>query len=115
MGRLVEEQIKFAEDVAKLLLCVSEMCGYSVTLGEAYRTKEQQKLYIANGRSQTMNSMHLKRLAIDLNLFVDGNLTWDIEEYRILGEYWESLSEENVWGGSWKNFKDVPHFQRTFK
>ena len=115
MGRLVEEQVKFAEDVGKLLSYVAELDGLSVTLGEAYRTKEQQKIYMKNGRSKTMKSMHLKRLAIDLNLFVDGNLTWDIEEYRILGEFWESLSEQNEWGGNWKSFKDVPHFQRTFR
>jgi len=114
MGKLVREQIKFSEDVGKLLLFISDLPNYAVTLGEAYRTKEQQKLYIKNGKSKTMNSMHLKRLAIDLNLFVDGNLTWEIEEYRVLGKYWESLDDKNVWGGSWKNFKDVPHFQRTF-
>jgi hypothetical protein len=30
-----------------------------------------------------------------------------------LGQYWESLSPKNQWGGFWRSFKDVPHFQRT--
>jgi peptidoglycan L-alanyl-D-glutamate endopeptidase CwlK len=59
-----------------------------------------------------MNSLHLKRCAIDLNFFKDGKLIYDIKQLQIVGNYWESLHEKNEWGGNWKSFKDVPHFQR---
>ena len=59
-----------------------------------------------------MNSIHLKRCAIDLNFFKDGKLTYDIPTLKPVGDYWESLHPKNQWGGNWKSFKDVPHFQR---
>ena len=112
MGRLVNEQVKFLKDIGKLI-AYSEEIGVELTAGECYRTAYQQKRYIATGRSQTMKSMHLKRLAMDFNLFIDGNLTWELEAYQPLGDYWESLDPKNKWGGNWRSFKDVPHFQRS--
>ena len=112
MSKLVDEQWEFLKDIAKLITYADEM-GLLLTAGEAYRTAYQQKHYIDTGRSQTMKSKHLKRLAMDFNLFVDGNLTWELEAYQPLGDYWESLNPKNQWGGNWKSFKDVPHFQRT--
>jgi predicted chitinase len=74
-------------------------------------------MHVQNGRSKTMNSQHLKRLALDLNFFredPDGNLrlTYDVDELRPLGDYWESLDGANRWGGNWSSFKDTPHFER---
>jgi predicted chitinase len=74
-------------------------------------------LHVKNGRSNTMNSQHLKRLAVDLNFFKaapDGTLrlTYDVEELRALGEFWEGLDTANRWGGNWTSFKDTPHFER---
>jgi len=47
-----------------------------------------------------------------LNFVKDGVLTYDIAVLRPLGEYWQSLHPKNSWGGFWKSFKDVPHFER---
>lgn len=107
----VEEQADFLQDVALLIQKAREM-GFLVTGGELYRTPEQQQIHIKAGRSKTMNSLHLKRCAIDLNFFKDGKLTYDIKQLQVIGNYWESLNEKNQWGGNWKSFKDVPHFQR---
>ena len=109
---LVKEQAAFLKDVTKLLAKADEL-GFVVTAGELYRTPEQQQIYVKTGRSKTMNSIHLKRCAIDLNFFKDGKLTYDIRLLKPLGDYWESLDARNQWGGNWKSFKDVPHFQRT--
>ena len=109
---LVTEQAAFLLDVCKLIQFASER-GFTVTGGELYRTLEQQQIYIKTGRSKTMNSMHLKRCAIDLNFFIDGKLTYDVKTLTPLGQYWESLNYKNQWGGFWRSFKDVPHFQRT--
>ena len=108
---LVKEQAAFLLDVAKLINFATEQ-GFVVTGGELFRTAEQQQIYMKTGRSKTMNSLHLKRCAIDLNFFKDGKLTYDIKQRRIIGNCWESLNEKNEWGGNWKSFKDVPHFQR---
>ena len=81
-----------------------------------------RKKILKTGKSKTMNSYHLKRLAIDLNFFKpvydeDGKLkgytlTWRYEDIKPFGEYWESLNPKNKWGGNFKTFKDTPHFER---
>ena len=109
---LVTEQAAFLLDVCKLVQKANEL-GFTVTGGELFRTLEQQQIYIKTGRSKTMNSLHLKRCAIDLNFFIDGKLTYDVKVLTPLGQYWEALSSKNQWGGFWRSFKDVPHFQRT--
>lgn len=109
---LVAEQAAFLKDFVKLLAKAEEL-GFVVTGGELFRTVEQQEIYVKTGRSKTMNSIHMKRCAIDLNFFKDGKLTYDIALLKPIGDYWESLNPKNQWGGNWKSFKDVPHFQRT--
>jgi hypothetical protein len=109
---LVSEQAAFLLDVCKLVQKATEL-GFVVTGGELARTTEQQEIYVKTGRSKTMNSIHLKRCAIDLNFFKGGKLTYDRGVLQPLGDYWESLDPKNQWGGNWRTFKDVPHFQRT--
>ncbi|MGI9158917.1 MAG: M15 family metallopeptidase [Saprospiraceae bacterium] len=108
---LVNEQAAFLLDVAKLILKANKM-GWTITGGELYRTVEQQEIYIKTGRSKTMNSNHLKRLAIDLNFFRNGQLTYDTALLEEIGRFWESLTPQNSAGMFWKTFKDVPHFER---
>lgn len=108
---LVNEQAAFLLDVCKLVEFATAQ-GFTVTGGELYRTLEQQAIYLKTGRSKTLHSSHLKRCAIDLNFFKDSKLTYDIPALKPVGDYWESLSPQNEWGGNWKSFKDVPHFER---
>ena len=115
---LRDEQMAFAKDV-QLLLTRAWDLGYEVTLGEVMRPIEMQQLYFKQGKSKTMDSQHLKKLAIDLNLFIDGKLC-TAEQIKPLGKYWESLDAKNRWGGSWRGkvesgaskFVDGPHFER---
>lgn len=111
-------QAAFLCDVRELL-DRAEQLGFVVTMGEAFRTTEQQMIYVQTGRSKTMNSEHLKRRAIDLNFFSNGKLCGR-EEIKPLGDYWESLHPLNRWGGNWRglvdasksSFVDAPHFER---
>jgi hypothetical protein len=59
-----------------------------------------------------MKSMHLERLAFDINFFKNGKYLTRKEEIQEIGDKWESMSPYNKWGGNWKNFKDIPHFER---
>jgi hypothetical protein len=111
MSLILEQQI-FLLNLAEFIVYCKD-AGWVVTGGELYRTPEQQAIYVKTGRSQTMNSMHLKRCAIDLNFFRNGKLVYDVEALKDLGLKWESLDPKNKWGGSWKSFKDICHFQRT--
>ena len=105
---LGQHQEAFSRDLVKLLVKAFEL-GYEARLGEVQRSEEQQQIYIKTGRSKTMNSMHLKKCAADIHFTKDGVLQYPPE----LGAFWESLNPLNQWGGKWKSFKDMPHFQRT--
>lgn len=105
---LGQEQQLFSRDLVKLLTKAFEL-GYEVRMGEVLRPVEMQELYVRTGRSKTMKSQHLKKLAADLHFFKNGEGPIYPKE---LGDYWESLSTVNRWGGNWKSFKDQPHFER---
>ena len=109
---LNKEQAAFLLDVCKLVTHATEQ-GFVVTGGELARTPEQQAMDFKTGRSKTMNSIHLKRCAIDLNFFKDGKIIWDKTTIAPLGEYWESLHIKNRWGGNFKSLVDCPHFERN--
>ena len=108
---MVTEQAAFLLDAAKLIQHATAL-GFTVTGGELFRTTEQQEIYVKTGRSKTMNSNHLKRLAIDLNFFKSGVLEYDVLVLTPIGEYWQSLDPKNSAGMFWKSFKDIPHFER---
>lgn len=104
--KLSERQQIFAQNVARLILKMNES-PYSCTLGEAYRTPEQSRLNAKTGTG-IKNSLHCKRLAVDLNLFLSGVYCADTESHRSFGEYWESLNSFNRWGG---RFSDGNHYE----
>ena len=116
---LVLQQSIFLRDVVALLEYANAE-GWLVTGGELWRPLEMQKLYFDQGKSKTMKSQHLDRLAIDLNFFRGFTLVTEREKLKPLGQFWEGLSLENRWGGSWRGmveagtskFIDVPHFER---
>ncbi|NOX15948.1 MAG: M15 family metallopeptidase [Epsilonproteobacteria bacterium] len=128
MVSMVEQQWLFLRDIALLIDKAIEL-NIVMTAGEAYRTECQELSYVygktiakidgkielidAPVKSKTMKSQHLERLAMDFNFFIDGNLTYKKEDIQTLGDFWESLTDKNEWGGNWTSFHDVPHFQRN--
>jgi len=108
---LSQEQAAFLLDACKLIQYATEQ-GFMVTGGELARTPEQQAIYVKTGRSRTMESIHLKRCAIDLNFFKDGQLVYDKKILAPIGLYWESLNPNNSWGGNGVSLVDTPHFSR---
>ena len=107
---LSEKQRKFVLLVSKLIQYAYEN-SIELTFGEAYRTIEQQQIYIDKGLSKTKNSKHLEKLAIDFNLFINGEYKSDKPSYQILGDYWKTLDIDCTWGGDWG--WDANHFQYT--
>jgi len=79
--------------------------GYTLTFGDAYR---DPRLHGAVGVKQgygAASSCHKLRLAVDFNLFKDGKWLQASEDFKPLGEYWESIG--GTWGG---RFQDGNHF-----
>lgn len=103
---LSEKQQLFVYMIAQLISYAQDK-GLRLTFGEAYRTPEQAALNAKKG-SGIANSLHTSRLAVDFNLFINGVYKTRTEDYRPLGEYWESIG--GTWGGRFKTNPDGNHF-----
>ena len=130
---LVNEQWAFLQDVANLIIKASEL-GYQLTGDELERSQveawinalpanctliaqtedgKESHYWEKVGGKGIQRSKHIQRLAIDLNAFRNGKLCNTVEEYRLLGEYWESLNPINRWGGKFSSRPDADHFERN--
>ncbi len=89
MKTLRKQQSEFARKISLLILYAYEL-GYEITLGDAYAKSGHIK-----------NSFHYKRLAIDLNLFKNGEYLTSTKAHEPLGLFWESLDPQCSWGGRW--------------
>lgn len=116
---LGQQQELFCQQVMMLINQAWEL-GYQVRIGEVQRPIEMQEIYVRAGRSKTMDSQHIKKLAIDL-ILLKGGAICTAAEIKPLGDWWEALDIKNRWGGSWRGlvqsgkskFVDAPHFERT--
>jgi len=105
MSALQEE---FSQSVAKLIQKAHEL-GYGVTLGEAYRTPEQALLNAQHGTG-IVHSLHIYRLAIDLNFFKAGAYVSDGSLLADIGAWWKTLGPAYRWGGDFHSRPDGNHF-----
>lgn len=85
------------------------------TVLEGLRTVERQKQLYAKGATRTLNSRHLTGHAVDLAPVIDGAVSWDWPLYDKLAlTVFAAAKDEGVpitWGGTWKSFRDGPHFE----
>ncbi len=101
---LGQKQRMFTRMVAQLIFWAYDH-GYELTFGDAYRDPRvfgPVGKTMGYGRSK---SNHKQRLAVDLNLFRDGEYLTKTSDHEPLGEYWESLG--GAWGG---RFDDGNHY-----
>ena len=101
---LSEQQRQFSAMVGLLLHylpILSSQLGhsYEVTLGDAFSKAE----FAVHSKK----SFHYKRLAIDLNLFIDGIYQTAPEPYKELGIFWKLIG--GSFGGDFKS-RDSNHF-----
>jgi peptidoglycan L-alanyl-D-glutamate endopeptidase CwlK len=88
---------------------------------DGVRTLAEQKRYLKQGRTTTLNSMHLVRKdgyghAIDFVALTRGQPDWfHIANFVVIGAAFKRASKELgipiVWGGDWKTFKDYGHIE----
>ncbi len=114
--KLSQRQRIFTRNIG-ILIEYAYSIDIELTFGHAWRSLEEQKRLKAQGKSKTLKSKHLDRLAVDFNFFINGKLTYDYHKIKPLGDFWVELNEDNRWGGDWnKNgkkdgFLDTPHFE----
>lgn len=90
--------------LAKLILFAYDK-GYELTFGDAFRDARVHGAFGQKLAYGAANSVHKLRLAVDLNLFKNGEYLTATEDYTELGEFWESIG--GAWGG---RFNDGNHF-----
>jgi len=103
---LVEQQWAFLKDIARLINFAQVYNDIMLTAGEFYESPDEiNPEHLKSGQ-------HPKRLAADLNLFVNGNYISGSHLYwNILGDFWKSLGSKNRWGGDFSS-RDFNHFER---
>ncbi len=108
--KLREQQSLFVRLIG-ILIEEAYARGYELTFGEAYRTPEQAILNAKSGKG-IANSLHIERLAVDFNLFRNGEFLGQTEDHRPLGEFWERLNAKCRWGG---RFGDGNHYSMEWE
>lgn len=115
-------------DLQKVFKSVIEVYDIQIQ-PSTIRTIEEQKKFMAEGKSQTMNSLHLKRLFPELNkdyscavdcapwptdwnnkqefYYMAGIITGIADSMFKNGQ----IEHQIKWGGRFKNFFDGPHFE----
>ena len=102
-----------------------EKQGLKIAISATTRTvKEQEQLYakgrtdpsskiVTNARGFTYSSMHQWGVAFDFYRN-DGKGAYNTADnfFQKVGKIGKSIGLE--WGGSWKSFKDMPHFQLPY-
>lgn len=93
-----QQQEQFTQMVGKLIGMAGGL-GLGLTFGEAWRPQWVASEYEKRGIGKK-NSFHIRRLAVDFNLFKNGVWLKASEDHAPLGEYWESIG--GTWGGRFK-------------
>ncbi len=118
---MVEKQALFMRTISEFVPIAYNM-GFLLTAAEFWRPEIVAQMYekLKKGIS---NSLHLIRLAADLNAYIkingewiwlDGHEDWHIPHLEKLGNLWKSLDENCAWGGDFSGEngvkKDFNHY-----
>ena len=105
----VDERLK-----AVVIECAAR-CLFPFNVSEGLRTVEQQREYVKQGKSRTMNSKHLTGKAVDLYPLTMNRKQVDWSRFEELADLMFQVASDQgteiVWGGNWKTFVDKCHFE----
>ena len=138
VDKVTEEKIKLlhpsVRDEVRILIDkinTSVLTGSAkVRISQGLRTFAEQDALYAQGRTKPGakvtnakggQSIHNYGLAVDIVLIIDGKTaSWDTKkdfDKDKQADWMEVVSEFKKagwdWGGDWKSFKDMPHFEKT--
>jgi len=108
--KLSQMQRAFTRMVADLIQYAYES-EYELTFGDAYRDPREHGVMGIKKSYSSASSNHKLRLAIDLNLWVDGDYitTSEHDAWDDLHEYWSSI------GGAVRIPRDANHFSLEYR
>lgn len=97
---LRKHRVTFSADVAKLIQFYINL-GFEVAIDDV-KAVRQCGVHMKG-------SQHEKGLAVDLLLYTNGKYLTRSSDHQQGGEFWQSLSSHNRWGG---NYNDGNHYER---
>lgn len=102
-------------DLVRVVKRAIELTTMDFGITQGLRTIEQQRQYVRDGKSMTMNSRHLTGHAVDVVAYRNGSVTWTASDYDPIAKAFKQAAAELkisiAWGGDWKRFRDCPHFE----
>jgi peptidoglycan L-alanyl-D-glutamate endopeptidase CwlK len=109
-------------EIAEYALTISKV-DFGIPEYGGLRTAEQQAKLYADGKSKadgyTRKSYHQTGKALDVYAFVDGKASWNEHHLAMIAAAMlQAASRYGValeWGGLWRSFIDMPHFQISRK
>lgn len=104
---LNDKQVEFSRTMAYFQVWCFEN-GYEFIEAESFRPVWVAEEYARRGLG-IKGSVHTKKLARDLFRVKHGKISWDVEDYRDMGEKWKRMHPLARWGGDFKN-RDAVHF-----
>ena len=116
LSKLSLERLEGVDERLKAIVieCAAR-CSYPFNVSEGLRTKEQQREYVRQGKSRTMNSKHLTGKAVDLYPLTMNRKQVDWSRFEELADLMFQVARDQdteiVWGGHWKTFVDKCHFE----
>ena len=103
------------ERLTAIVIETAARCPFPFNVSEGLRSVEQQREYVRQGKSRTMNSKHLTGKAVDLYPLSMDRKQVDWSRFEELADLMFQVASEQgteiVWGGHWKTFVDKCHFQ----
>jgi peptidoglycan L-alanyl-D-glutamate endopeptidase CwlK len=105
-------------DIAELAITLSPIDFGIPSTGGLRSTEDQAALY-TSGKSKcdgrTNKSYHQTGKAIDVYGYVDGKASWEALHLTTIAtamlQASAQLGYELKWGGLWKSWQDMPHFE----
>ena len=100
-------------DLVRVVERALELSPVDFTIIEGLRTPERQAELMKQGFTRTLNSRHIIGQAVDIvPLPVDWN---NPEPFKLVADAMKKAATELgvkiTWGGDWKSFRDLPHYQ----
>lgn len=118
--RSLDRMVGVHPDLVIVIQRALELSPYDFGIKEGKRDLARQEMLYAQGKSTTLNSLHLEQddgysHAIDLYVLVNGKVTWKHKYFRkVVQAVFTAAIELGVQvsaGALWRDFLDSPHIQ----
>ena len=110
-------------DLVRVVIRAHALCeadGLDFIVTDGVRSKEKQAELVRAGKSKTNKSRHLTGHAVDLCAsHGPKDVSWEPADLKAIAQRMKAAATELgvalEWGGDWKSFIDMPHYQLPWK